>query len=187
MDEKYSHGLLFTQALGLLHLGSAALSNQGVNFPPYPVISDIRRVNLLALVNAAGSQRELADKADLAPAQISQWITAAPNSKTGKPRVISDESARSLEAACEKPVGWMDHVHEPLQVLTVQDVPAAPKIEDALPVVLAALQQIPKRLHSETLERVGMWMRYGAESDQQRLLELLTRTSFEETSSSFAA
>lgn len=63
-------------------------------------VEDIRHANLLALIAEAGSQRALADRISdhegrpLAPAQISQWVKRAPDSKTGKPRVIHSSSAQ---------------------------------------------------------------------------------------------
>ena len=74
-------------------------------------VEEIRRENLAALVAAYGSQRLLADAIKKAPAQISQWITRAPNSGTGKPRVVSSEAAREIEARLGKDRGWMDHRH----------------------------------------------------------------------------
>lgn len=75
-------------------------------------VEDIRRDNLIALIAERGNQRKLADAIKKAPAQISQWITRAPNSGTGKPRVISGEVAREIELRLGKPRGWMDHEHE---------------------------------------------------------------------------
>lgn len=67
-----------------------------------------RRRRLAILVEEAGSQASLSEKTGKAPAQISQWIRALPDSKTGKPRSMSKEIARELEQKCGKPSGWMD-------------------------------------------------------------------------------
>lgn len=140
MARKYSHGLFFTQAHGSLQSHSARLSNVSVT-NAYPTIAEIRRANLKRLIAEHGTQRALADTADLAPAQISQWVKAAPNNETGKPRVVSDDSARSLETRCGKPVGWMDHLHDPPATIgpTPFATTATPTLEQALPVVLEAL------------------------------------------------
>jgi hypothetical protein len=79
-------------------------------------IDDIRNGNLEILIREYGGDRgERGGVTRLAElmqhnssAQISQWRKRSPNSKTGKPRVISTESARKLERACGKPAGWMD-------------------------------------------------------------------------------
>lgn len=63
----------------------------------YQTAAELRRANLRTLVAERGGQRELADLVGVAPAQISQWPTAARDAKTGTPRTISDESARRLE------------------------------------------------------------------------------------------
>lgn len=85
---------------------SLALSN-GHMLP----VDDIRLANLATLIEKNGGQRPLADRLEKAPAQISQWITRAPNSKTGKPRVMSSETAREIEDRLGLPLGWMDKDH----------------------------------------------------------------------------
>ena len=105
------------QAKRSLHAGSHALSKYGVEIS-YLNSAEIRRANLATLIAEAGSQRALSDLTGLAPAQISQWATAAPNSRTRTPRNISDDSARMLEAKMSRPAGWMDHDHS--------QVPSAP-------------------------------------------------------------
>lgn len=72
---------------------------------------EIRRTNLAALVAEFGGQAALAEVAGLDPGQIHQWLKMSPNSKTGKPRVISPDSARLLEHKCGKERGWLDHDH----------------------------------------------------------------------------
>jgi len=67
-----------------------------------------RREKLAILIREAGSQSELSEKIEKAPAQISQWLNASTNSKTGKPRVMSNAIAREIELKLEKPFGWMD-------------------------------------------------------------------------------
>lgn len=72
-------------------------------------IEEIYRERLAILIAEAGkSQAKLAKALDKQPAQISQWLNASPDSKTGKPRVMSREIAREIEKKLNKPVGWMD-------------------------------------------------------------------------------
>ena len=66
---------------GLIASNSAPLST--IDMLP---VDDIRLANLASLIERHGGQRQLAERLDKAPAQISQWMTRAPNSKTGKPR-----------------------------------------------------------------------------------------------------
>lgn len=67
-----------------------------------------RREKLGLLIKEAGSQAALSELIGKAPAQISQWLNASINSKTGKPRVMSNAIAREIEAKTSKPEGWMD-------------------------------------------------------------------------------
>ena len=67
-----------------------------------------RRENLGRLIKEAGSQAALSEVIGKAPAQISQWLNASLNSKTGKPRVMSNAIAREIETKTNKPEGWMD-------------------------------------------------------------------------------
>lgn len=67
-----------------------------------------RREKLGLLIKEAGSQAALSETIGKAPAQISQWLNASINSKTGKPRVMSNAVAREIESKTGKPEGWMD-------------------------------------------------------------------------------
>ena len=81
-------------------------------------IEEIYRERLAILIAEAGnSQAKLARALDKQPAQISQWLNASPDSKTGKPRVMSREVAREIERKLGKPTGWMD------QPVTAEDNP----------------------------------------------------------------
>jgi len=46
-------------------------------------IDEIHRQRLALLIKEAGSQKKLADLSGKAPAQVSQWLNASPDSKTG--------------------------------------------------------------------------------------------------------
>lgn len=73
-------------------------------------IEETRRQRLAELIREYGTQTALSEAIGKAPAQISQWINASLNSKTGKPRVMSNAVAREIEALTKKPVGWMDNL-----------------------------------------------------------------------------
>lgn len=67
-----------------------------------------RREKLGLLIKEAGNQAKLSEQIGKAPAQISQWLNASVNSRTGKPRVMSNAIAREIELKVGKPAGWMD-------------------------------------------------------------------------------
>lgn len=71
-------------------------------------IEETYRARLSLLVKEFGTQRALSERIGKAPAQISQWINASPDSKTGKPRTMDRTTARELERMTGKPEGWMD-------------------------------------------------------------------------------
>lgn len=104
-----------------------------------------RRENLAILIKEAGSQSNLSDAIGKAPAQISQWLNASTNSKTGKPRVMSNAIAREIEEKTGKPTGWMD---QPATHQT-QDPRDASNVEIAAPEV----RRIPLISHIQA----GIW------------------------------
>ena len=138
----------------------------------YLTSAEIRRANLATLVGQAGSQRTLADATELAPAQISQWATAAPNSRTKKPRNISDESARLLEAKMSKPVGWMDHDHSRGPILATPPAPTLTQALETLGIALATDMSPDVRQDAADL-LAKLAQRHGAERHQAELLQLL--------------
>lgn len=71
-------------------------------------VDEIRLERLLMLISEHRTQAKLAKVINKSPAQISQWVNKSPNSKSGKPRVMDGTTARDIEKACGKPVGWMD-------------------------------------------------------------------------------
>lgn len=81
-------------------------TNQGLQ-----TAHETRRANLQVLIGEAGTQAALAAKLGITPAQVSIWVNASPDSRTGRPRGISDASARRLEKVMGKPRGWMDQPH----------------------------------------------------------------------------
>lgn len=75
-------------------------------------IEEIHRQNLALLVRQYKTVSAAADAVGCSSSQFSQWLNASENSGTGKPRGISTGSCRKIEAACGKPVGWMDMEHD---------------------------------------------------------------------------
>lgn len=73
-------------------------------------VDQTRRERLAQLIKDAGSQAALSEIIGKAPAQISQWVNASVNSKTGKPRMMSNDVAREIEKKTSKPAGWMDQL-----------------------------------------------------------------------------
>lgn len=69
-------------------------------------LREVRQKNLLLLINDVfdGRPTVMAQRLNKNPAQISQW-------KSGH-RAISEDSARTIEAAAGKPPGWMDVPHD---------------------------------------------------------------------------
>lgn len=96
--------------LDTAHIENSELSADTENMPPVDVI---RRENLKRLASEYTSVANLAKVLGRSSSQVSQWINANKDSKTGKPRTISSASARMIETACGKPQGWMDHLPMP--------------------------------------------------------------------------
>lgn len=71
----------------------------------------IRRENLARLIAREGTLARLAERLERSPSQVSQWKVAAPNSHSGKPRAIGDDSARYIERRLELPEYWLDVEH----------------------------------------------------------------------------
>lgn len=69
---------------------------------------NIRRSNLLILLEEFQSQAALARALEVEPAYVSALLTGAP-----KGRDIGDKTARKIEAKFNKPEGWMDQVNAP--------------------------------------------------------------------------
>lgn len=85
---------------------SISLWNSGV-----PTIDQIYRDNLALLIKEAETQDAFAAKIGKSPSQVSQWLNAAKDFKSKKPRAMSARSARQIEEKCGKPRGWMDQPH----------------------------------------------------------------------------
>lgn len=89
---------------------SLMLNNAQMN-----TIETIHRENLQALAREFGGVAAVSSKIGCSPSQYSQWMNGSENSGTGKPRGMRQSSARRIEEATGKPVGWMDrsHIEEP--------------------------------------------------------------------------
>lgn len=75
-------------------------------------VQEINRDNLKLLEQEFGSLKAIADLMGKSHSQVSQWKSASKNSGTGKPRNIGPASAREIEKACNKPLGWLDQPHD---------------------------------------------------------------------------
>lgn len=104
-------------------------------------VDEIRRQKLAELAEQFGGVRRLADKIGRSESQVSQWINAAKDSKTGRPRGMRNDSARFIEQACNKPSGWLDGI--------VKDTAPPPSQPQELTpfesAVLKAIRDIPPR------------------------------------------
>lgn len=78
--------------------------------------ADIRRQNLIRLIEEFGTQEAVAARAGTSQVYISQLRTNARDSKTGRPREVGARLARNLEHGCGKATGWMDVEHATLDV-----------------------------------------------------------------------
>ncbi|MBE0436952.1 MAG: helix-turn-helix transcriptional regulator [Methylomicrobium sp.] len=87
--------------------------------------NEIRKLNLLLLIDEIGKKSDLAKIADTDPAYISQILSQK------NPRNIGDDLARKLEKGCRKPRGWMDAYHD--KTPTKQTLPLQPTDSHALP------------------------------------------------------
>ncbi len=72
-------------------------------------VSQIRRERLAQLVLEAGSQVAVADRISKDKNQIYQWLL---DPDTRGARNIGPTSARAIETALSKPLGWLDHEDE---------------------------------------------------------------------------
>lgn len=72
-------------------------------------IAEIRKENMLSLIEGYKTQTEFAELVNTDPAYISQLKKGA--KKTGERITMGDTLARSIETALNLPYGWMDRQH----------------------------------------------------------------------------
>ena len=71
-------------------------------------VDQIRKARLAMLASELGGVTSLAAAIKRSASQVSQWLNSSPDSRTQKPRTISNASARYIERERGKPFGWMD-------------------------------------------------------------------------------
>lgn len=73
-------------------------------------IEEIYRGRLALLIHTFGKGRQsaLSRLIDKSPAQISQWVNASRDSKSGQPRAMDRTTAREIEVKLGLSNGWMD-------------------------------------------------------------------------------
>ncbi|THF55942.1 helix-turn-helix domain-containing protein [Pseudothauera rhizosphaerae] len=86
------------------------------------LIDDIRAENLARLAGEHGSVKNLAEHLRKSESQVSQWINRSTNSGTGKPRTMRSTTARAIEEACGKEVGWLDRDQDHAPIENAGDV-----------------------------------------------------------------
>lgn len=75
-------------------------------------IEEIRLDNLLLIIEENDGITNVAKKLGVTYAQVSQWVNRSLDFKSGKPRSISNVSARKIEDVFNKETGWMDQNRE---------------------------------------------------------------------------
>ena len=77
------------------------------------MIENIRRNNMLTLLNECGGLARLARRIERSPSQVSQLVYGLKSSKTGRPRGMRSETARRIEKMTGKSFGWLDLANTP--------------------------------------------------------------------------
>jgi len=117
-------------------------------------IDDIRRDNLKLIEAEAGGPTAAAGLLDMSVAQFSNLRDGAKDSKTGKPRGMRKETARKIEEAAGKHVGWLDVDHSSSSLNTG----FAPVIGGKVPVISwAQAAEFTDGIVWETNEYVNTW------------------------------
>lgn len=140
--------------------------------------NEIRKLNLLLLIDEVGKKSDLAKIADTDPAYISQILSKK------NPRNIGDDLARKLEKGCRKPRGWMDTYHD--KTPTKQTALQQPTDSNAAPTTtledngqwteLAHLMATATPRTHAILETIAQAWRDGAlTEDDLKLLDTIAR------------
>jgi hypothetical protein len=74
-------------------------------------IDEIRRANLAVLVTELGGVGRLAETIGKDPSQVSQWLNASPDSRTGVARGMRAKTCRDIERKAGKGENWLDINH----------------------------------------------------------------------------
>ena len=80
-------------------------------------IEETYRQRLQMLIDEYGGQGKLSEAINKSASQISQWLNASPDSRTGKPRSLKSETAREIEIATGKPRAWFDQPLDSVMML----------------------------------------------------------------------
>lgn len=80
-------------------------------------IEETYRARLQMLIDEYGGQAKLSEAINKSASQISQWLNATPDSRTGKPRSLKSETAREIEIATGKPRAWFDQPLDSVMML----------------------------------------------------------------------
>lgn len=137
-------------------------------------MNQIHRENLQALVDEFESVTVVAGKIGCSDSQYSQWLNGSTNSGTGKPRGLGAKSARRIEVACGKPIGWMDREHQEFEVVA--------KHAAAHSQANAATTSDLQGLTCETAEEIGLLTAYRL---AKKLGDRLTLLGFDSVTEEF--
>ncbi len=96
-------------------------------------IEEIRRRNMETLIEEHGGIQKLADVLESSHSQTSQWLHGFKDSKTGRPRGLSSDSARRIERLTNKPHGWLDVEHGRPYASKSKEAELAARIIDEMP------------------------------------------------------
>ncbi len=109
-----SAALLFLQAP---RFGAANLPRTlGCRFAHMKPVEEIRRANLLLLIQEAGNMARLSELTMVPAPYISQVSRGVMNSKGKGARLMGPDVARRMEAKMGKPRGWMDTDHSAISL-----------------------------------------------------------------------
>lgn len=143
---------------------------------------EIRRYRLNELIAAHQTVAALARLLGVSSSQLSQWRNASPDSKTGKPRTMSDGAARRLEDACHKPRGWMDTppehgLHQETNARTNKGFQAAEPDQSTYRRKIE-LEALARSISQRANDVAAMWMRLdpARQTDIENMLRTMTES-----------
>ncbi|ELW7390599.1 hypothetical protein QLL80_004388 [Yersinia enterocolitica] len=93
-------------------------------------IDEIRRDNIRLIEQECGGPAAAANRIGMSHTQFTNLRNGAKDSKTGKPRGMRKDTARRIEEALNKPLGWLDidHSQSPAIELSPHDKSGAHEI-----------------------------------------------------------